>query len=335
MVIAAANLVAVRFTTSEIPPFFGAAFRFGVAGVVLICAGLVARLPNPTRRELIGTLLYGLLAFGGAMALGYWALQELPAAIGGTIIATVPVITILLARVQGLETFQWRGLAGGLLTVAGIWFLVSDSGAGNVPLGSGLAMVGGAVCMAEAGIVVKKFPPCHPVVFNGLAMGAGALVLLGVSLSAGEQWAMPSSGDIWLAMAFMILAGSIALFGLYLFVLKSWTASAASFQFVLIPLATALLGFWILDEPVGGASSWAQESSWPASTSVRCPPTGHQQPRLPSRRRSPSGVRQLDRGGGRDGTACRSRHVLWWRMASGGLEIWQSRGSKQLVDRLR
>ena len=61
---------------------------------------------------------------------------------------------------------------------------------------------------------------------------------------------MPSGRDIWAAMAFMIVAGSMALFALYLFVLKSWTASAASFQFVLIPLVTALLGFLILDEPV-------------------------------------------------------------------------------------
>lgn len=49
------------------------------------------RVPKPTKHELTGTVFYGLLAFGGAMAFGYRSLQDLPATIGGLIIATVPV----------------------------------------------------------------------------------------------------------------------------------------------------------------------------------------------------------------------------------------------------
>lgn len=252
VVISGGNFIAVKYTSGQLPPFFGAGFRFGMAGLLLLGIATFANVPKPSRDELVGTFLYGLLGFGGAMALGYWGLQELPAAVGSVIVATVPVITLFLARVQGLEPFRWRGLLGGLLTIAGIAFLVAGGGATAVPFGSALAMFGAAMCMAEAAIVVKKLPPCHPIAFNGLAMLVGSVVLMALSLSSAETWALPTGADVWLALAFMVLAGSMGLFGLYLFVLRGWSASTASYQFVLIPVVSALLAWWLLDEPLGG-----------------------------------------------------------------------------------
>ena len=39
-------------------------------------------------------------------------------------------------------------------------------------------------------------------------------------------------------MAYLVLAGSLGVFWLFVFVLRRWTASAVSFEFLLIPLAT-------------------------------------------------------------------------------------------------
>lgn len=252
VLIAGANLVAVRFTTPEIPPLFGAGLRFGVAGVALLMVAGVMRVPLPRGRELLGTLLYGLFAFTGAMAFGYLALRDLPAGVGGLIIATVPVITLFLAWLQHQEPFRVRSLFGALLTVVGIIVLLAGSGAGTFPIGSGLLMVIGAVCLAEAGIVVKRFPPSHPMISNGLAMSSGAVILLLLSPLAGEQWALPDEAAVWWALIFMVIVGSVGLFALYLFVLKGWTASGASYQFVLMPFVAAFLASWLLDEGISG-----------------------------------------------------------------------------------
>ena len=67
---------------------------------------------------------------------------------------------------------------------------------------------------------------------------AGAVLLLPISLLLGEQWALPTQQDTWLAMAYLIVPGSLAVFWLFVFVLRRWTASAVSFEFLLIPLAT-------------------------------------------------------------------------------------------------
>jgi drug/metabolite transporter (DMT)-like permease len=69
-------------------------------------------------------------------------------------------------------------------------------------------------------------------------MLVGAAVLLPVSLFIGERWVLPTQQDTWAAMVYLVLAGSVAVFWLYVFVLRRWSASAASFEFLLIPLAT-------------------------------------------------------------------------------------------------
>lgn len=50
-----------------------------------------------------------------------------------------------------------------------------------------------------------------------------------------------------------MIAGSIGVFWLYVIVLHGWTASAASYQLVLIPLVTIVLSAWLQDEPITGA----------------------------------------------------------------------------------
>ena len=39
-------------------------------------------------------------------------------------------------------------------------------------------------------------------------------------------------------MVYLVVPGSLAVFWLFVFVLRRWTASAVSFEFLLIPLAT-------------------------------------------------------------------------------------------------
>lgn len=252
VVIGGANFVAVRYTNTYIPPFLASALRFGVAGVALLVVAAARRVPTPSREELTGTVLYGLLAFGGSMAFGYWGLQRIPAGVAGVIVASVPVLTLVLAMTQGLERIHPRALVGGLITVVGVAILVGDSTAGSVPLRPAMAMVAAALCFAEAGIVVKKFPPCEAVASNGLAMTIGAVTVLLVSLVSGEAWSLPSRAAVWVVMGYLVVIGSIALFWLYLFVLKGWSASQASYQFVLMPFVASVMGAWLLSETITG-----------------------------------------------------------------------------------
>jgi drug/metabolite transporter (DMT)-like permease len=111
--------------------------------------------------------------------------------------------------------------------------------------------MGSAVCFAQAAVVIRRFPPVHPVTLNALGMATGALMLVIGSILFGETIELPERGATWAAIAYLVVAGSAVGFVLYLVVLQYWAASRAAFTFVVIPVVTVLLSAWLDDEPIG------------------------------------------------------------------------------------
>lgn len=116
-----------------------------------------------------------------------------------------------------------------------------------------------AACQAESGIVVKRFPPGDPVAANAIGMLLGAGLLAVAAVSTGEVFRVPEQPETWVAMAYLIGPGSIAVFVFVLYILARWTASATSYAFLLFPLVAIALGAALLGETlqpsflVGGA----------------------------------------------------------------------------------
>jgi len=251
--LAGGNGVAVRFSNHELAPLWGATLRFGIAAAVLFVMVALRRLPLPRGGALIGSVLYGLLAFAGTFGLLYWGLVKAGAGLGQIILALVPLLTFLFAVVQGLERFRWQSLVGAVVALAGIGIIFGDQVRAAVPLISMLAIVGAAACMAESNVVIKRFPRAHPLATNAVAMGVGALVLLVATLIAGEPHPLPTQPQTWVAVGYVSLVGSVAVFSLFLYVIARWSASASSYVMLLIPLLTVALGAALDHEAVTGA----------------------------------------------------------------------------------
>jgi drug/metabolite transporter (DMT)-like permease len=244
------NFVAVRFSYAGIEPFFGAAVRFTIAAALLFLLALIRRVPLPRGRAALGTLVYGLLAFGLAYALVYYALIRLAAGTTSVILASVPLLTLIFAVLHGQERLSARGVAGGLLAIAGIALLSAGTMDGDVPLVYFLTAVGAAAATAESSVVAKALPRLDPIVTNGVGMTAGAGLLWIVSLSFGESWALPSDARTWLVLAYLIVFGSVGLFMLFLFVIERWSASATVYSLALMPVVAVTLGSLLANEPI-------------------------------------------------------------------------------------
>jgi drug/metabolite transporter (DMT)-like permease len=251
--IAGGNAPAIRYVSCEsceLDPFWAAATRFFLAALIFAVIARGLGLEMPRGPALLGAVLFGVLQFGAGFGLVYWGLVSAPAGLGQVLLASVPLLTFGLALAQRQERFRWAGVVGAALAAAGI-AVVFGSGLGeDVPLGSMLAILAGAVCWAEALIVVKGFPRVHPAALNTVAMGVGAVVLLALTAIFDEAYALPSSASTWAAQTYLVVAGSVGVFWLYVFVLRGWTASAASYQLVLIPLVTVAVSAWLQDEPI-------------------------------------------------------------------------------------
>jgi drug/metabolite transporter (DMT)-like permease len=250
VLLAGLNPPAVKATVEELAPMWSAGVRFAAAALILVAVMLVRRQPLPRGRALAGTLLFGGLSFAAFFAFAYWGIHRLPAGVAAVVFALVPLLTFAAALVHRLEPFRWLTLAGALLAVAGIALMVGGPGTGSLSIVGILAMVAAAVCAAEAAIVAKRFPPVPPLAMNAVGMTVGAVILLGLSFASGEAHAAPREAATWLALGYLVLFGSVALFVIYLFVLRRWTASGTSYQFVLFPVVSVVFASLFQNERI-------------------------------------------------------------------------------------
>lgn len=236
----------MRYTVAELPPFWGATLRLVPSALILFGLVYILKLPLPKGKALLGNIFFGLLNFGAPMSLLYYSLEEIQPGMVQVILALVPLFTLLFAINHRQEKFRWNALAGALLAMGGVALVFREQIHDNIPLFSLLAVVLAAVSFAEASVIAKTFPKSHPITTSAVGMTVGAVVVFVISLITGESRVLPQQLNTWIAQVYLIVFGSVIMFILVMFILKHWTASAISYQFVLLPFisltASGLLG---------------------------------------------------------------------------------------------
>lgn len=150
---------AARVVTQELPVFTAAALR--MVGAVVVLLPLVLRDGDRTRPGKSDWLRLALLAFAGVVLFTVFLLygmREVPAAIGGVVMATAPAATAIgsvLFLSDRLD--RWKAAAVGL-AVAGVAFLNAggEAASGGGALWLGVALVFGAVLSEAAYTLIGK-----------------------------------------------------------------------------------------------------------------------------------------------------------------------------------
>jgi drug/metabolite transporter (DMT)-like permease len=250
-VLSSGNPISVKFSNVELDPFWGATFRFTLAASLMLIVMAVLRLPFPRGRALWGAVLYGIFNFGLAFACLFYALVELGAGFLQILLAVIPLTALLLAVAQRQERLRLSAVVGSVLAFAGVLLMSQVALDASISLTSILVAMGAALCLAQGAVLVRIFPPAHPVSLNAVGMTVGAVILFIATLVAGDSFTLPTLPETWLAIAYMVVIGSGVVFILWVFVLKRWEASRAAYNFVLLPPITLVFSSWILDEKVG------------------------------------------------------------------------------------
>lgn len=253
------TFLAIRIGVEQVPPFLLAAMRFVIAGLVLYCWMRLKGVPPPTLRQWAGAAFLGCLIFLGDYGGVFWAERRVPSGIAAVVLATIPVfITILEIVVLRTLRLTLRLAAALLIGVAGVGVLMNHSfSLGEMPLDRAgcLALLGAALCWSVATILSKKvtMPDSKPM-SAAAQMLAGGLQLLLVALFSGEFSGFrlrTVSWNAWLALAYLIVAGSIVAFTAYVWLLHYESPTRVGTYAYVNPVVAVLVGYLLGGESIG------------------------------------------------------------------------------------
>lgn len=245
VLLAGSSSVAARVSERELAPLWSAALRFGLAALVFWAAAIFRRLPPPTWAMVKSASVLGILNVGLGSTLVYWGLQSVPVVLVQTLTALVPLLTQLLARLHGIEILRLRTLLGAITGVVGVIIVLGRPGAMIGTPAALLAVFGAVLCTSESFVMVKVLPSVEPVTTNAVAMTMGAAMLVALSALFGEARVVPHTPTGVVALLFNVIFGSVLLFWLYLWLLKTWPVTSLSYVFLLAPLATLAVAAFV------------------------------------------------------------------------------------------
>ena len=236
---------AIRLTLESYPPFLQGGIRFLVAG-----GGLFAFLrwrgrPLPSARQwrdgaVVGVLLLA-LGNGGVV----FSEQYVSSSMAAIFIGAGPLAAALWTGLFGVwpRPVQWVGI---LLGFGGICLLASGSQLAAQPVGL-VALMVAVTCWTLGSVLAQRQLQLAPGAMGfATEMIAGGLVMLVVAFVRGEPlrfaagW--PPTGIATLALGYLVIAGSLAAFSAYMYLLSTVSSSIAISYAYVNPMIAVLLG---------------------------------------------------------------------------------------------
>lgn len=247
------TFLAIRVGVREVPPFLLAGIRFLIAGFVLFAWMRAKGTAFPTTQEWLSASLLAVLIFVLDYGLLFWAERRVLSGIAAVMMATIPVF-MALSEILFLKTQRLTMRLGAALLVGigGVLVLVSRSiSFGDSPIDTfgALALIVAAISWAVGSALTRKLPlPSSKAMSSGAQMLAGGVFLTLTSAALGEFHGFrvqAVSVKAWLALAYLIVAGSIIAFTAYVWLIHHESPTKVGTYAYVNPVIAVLLGYFL------------------------------------------------------------------------------------------
>jgi drug/metabolite transporter (DMT)-like permease len=254
-----AAVVVTRQVVETVPPLPLGWMRYSIALLCLIVPLLIFARRRLSLRQFIASLLLGSLFFGVFTLCFNLGLQTVTSARAGTIVATMPALTLLLAAAARIETLTLFKSVGVLMALAGVSVVLGEQ-ATTEAVASGAAppidgqwwLVGAAVCGAIYNVGNRIWLSQLPAITVAFWSMTGGVCVLTAMSAISADW--PTSQMLTLASGAAVLflgtaAGALG-FTLWIWALSKATPTQVAVFFTLNPVSAAVLGAIILNEAI-------------------------------------------------------------------------------------
>jgi drug/metabolite transporter (DMT)-like permease len=243
-----------RYLVGGADPLTLAILRWGIGFLCVLPIALALRVRWPARRDLPAVAALGLCFFGLFFILYNIAVGYTTAARASLALSTLPLQTMLVGALLGVEPLTTRKSAGVVIAIGGV-FAALASGLAAAPQGAWrgeLIMTGAVLCMAFYNVWSRPFIQRSSALgFLAVGMGSGAAALVLAGVVSGRVAVLSGFGvPQWIAGIYLGVAGGALAFILWVMALQRATPTRVASTMTVNPLAAALLAAWLVDEPI-------------------------------------------------------------------------------------
>ena len=246
----------IAVVVKTMPPLLSAGVRFIVAALLMaVIIGLVRgwRTLRVSRAQIVGATIVGGALLLGGNGLVMLAEQKIPSGLAALLIASEPLWIVLL-RMLNSERVRRGTLLGVAAGFAGVALLMSGGLTGQFELVGILLVIAASISWSVGSYYSARMTlPADPFVSSTAQMLAGGVLLTIVGMASGELADLAPATfapESLLALAYLIVFGSIIAFSAYTWLLRHAPVSKAITFAYVNPVVAIFLGWLILSEPV-------------------------------------------------------------------------------------
>ena len=243
-----------RYLVGNADPITLAILRWGIGFICLLPAALLLRVRWPPRSDLLAVAALGLCFFGLFFVLYNIAVSFTTAARASLALSTLPLQTMVVGALLGIEPLTQRKSLGVGVAVLGVAAALV-SGLSAAPPGAWrgeLIMIGAVLCMSFYNVWSRPFIQRSSALgFLTVGMGAGAAALVLVGVLTGRVEALGSFGaPQWIAGIYLGVGGGALAFILWVMALERATPTRVASTMTVNPIAAGLLATQLVGEPI-------------------------------------------------------------------------------------
>jgi drug/metabolite transporter (DMT)-like permease len=249
--------LAIRYGVQTLPPALMAGTRFFTAGTILLAFLLWRGVPLPPRRMLGPIALIGMLMLFGGNLLVTIAEMTVTSGMAAVIVANLPFFMVACEAMQGDgERLSLMGGVGLLVGFTGMliltWPKLLAVGFRHPwEMRGEMALLGANLCWAIGSIVSKhRVRDTAPLMSVALQMLIAGAALLGFGLILGEAPRYQMTRGAALAVAWLVVAGSLFGYSAYIWLLVHVPVVKVATYAYVNPLIALFLGWLLLGEPL-------------------------------------------------------------------------------------
>ena len=245
--------VAGKIGVTSCPPLILLTARFSLAGILIL--GISALRGEGWSLSWRDSLVFALIGVANNalyLGLGYTGLKTVSAGLGGLIVSANPVFTAVLAALFLGEQLTLRKVAGLLLGIVGVGFIVWHRMSVGTDSLHGILFTFASLGSIVLGTILFKVlaPQGSLWIGNGVQNLSAGIVLLPFEMSFSSLDDIVPSAHLLGAFAFLVLGGSILAYRLWFHLLRVCGATAASAYHFLMPPLAMLFAWMVLGEHV-------------------------------------------------------------------------------------